>query len=383
MTRSYGYIAHPPLSSGVADPLINNFIHMNQWTQNYQLFSFSQSALDINDGHGTGDSCGADNARDGYYYIILHAPPKADTVNTDRYLQGALLPWAIYSEDIPATAVDNPYITWQQDGGVEEYLTGSGLSGLITSDTADPNRKISWGDIIQLGGNATYEFKWTPDAGGGFVMGRLKTHQIRTAALGVWPGPDLTLTDAEAQFSLAYNSGGHAIRGYTTDANLYSLGNLVHLGASGNAVTATESLDGATARCLCAFGHPQGVWTDSDSLTNIMHDGATLKITRQLLATDYDAATYSATCCAIATVVGSSVGDEAIIKFSSTGAADSCQYDIDTDTTGWGGSGADLFATATMDINTAGDEITIEIAAPADASGEIILHSISIWDRSY
>jgi hypothetical protein len=111
-----------------------------------------------------------------------------------------------------------------------------------------------------------------------------------------------------------------------------------------------------------------------------MHDGATLKITRQLLASDYDAATFDVTCAIVATV-NTFMGDPAIVKFSSIGAGDSCQYNITADTTGWGGSGPDLFATETLTCNTAGDEITIEMAA--DLGGEMILHSVSIWDRSY
>jgi hypothetical protein len=228
LRRKTGYIGEPPLANEIGLALAKDFHYLNCWAQNYQLFSFWQPALDPN--HG--DQCVATTQIaycDGNYYVILCSPPKIDTSNPQRSLQGALLPWASMGFKTVGGGLDWeewPTITWQQTGEAAETLYDNKASSLEVSADLAKDKRLPWKNPIMLGGAG--QFLWTPDAAGGFTWGVLTTHQIRTAALGIWPGPDWDLTAAQARFNTAKFAQGHGIRGYTTTAAKNSLGNIVH-----------------------------------------------------------------------------------------------------------------------------------------------------------
>jgi hypothetical protein len=377
LRRETGYIGEPPLANEIGLALAKDFHYLNCWAQNYQLFSFWQPALDPN--HG--DQCVATTQIaycDGNYYVILCSPPKIDTSNPQRSLQGALLPWASMGFKTVGGGLDWeewPTITWQQTGEAAETLYDNKASSLEVSADLAKDKRLPWKNPIMLGGAG--QFLWTPDAAGGFTWGVLTTHQIRTAALGIWPGPDWDLTAAQARFNTAKFAQGHGIRGYTTTAAKNSLGNIVH--TQGTAKVDDDDLyQNARRTCLMQWGHPQGIWTDnSAAYVNIRNANTTYKTpARGWRNQSYSSTFFVADVAAIVTVSGAAAGNPAYLRIISVTGADSVAIAKITNTTS--------LITGEIDLATAGGEIMIELKAPVGwaGPGEITLHTLSLWDKA-
>jgi len=371
LKRALGYIGEPPISKDIGIALAQNFHYLNCWQQAGQIFTYTAPALDPDHGDQSGSGL---TYVDGDYYIILYSPPKIDTAHPTRCLQGAFLPWSRYTDHAHDGTFDaHPTITWTPSGGAAQTLYESYGDDNTESVNLAADKRLSWGDLKLLGGRAV--FTWTPDAAGGFTYGKLSTREIRTASLTVWEGPDTTLTDTQAQFDLAKLAPGHAIRGYTTTASLNSLGNLVErLGRS--SLTYDGIWQTGKRRCLFQWGHPVGVWSDYAGYRYLPDvTTTTYKIPkRPLYNASYSAATYDATVAIGVSSVAKAAppSGTAYVKIESTTGADTLIFEITSE--------AFQVASGDLTVASAGDTFKVSIMAHADR--EILLHTISIWDKA-
>lgn len=385
-----GYIGEPPRSIEVGQSALKMFKYLNNFNQMMQIYSYSQSRrVDATYLYGDVASDSAVSGQsevDAYYYLSMWLPTKADTTRTARQLHGVLLPWHLMSiDDHNTTWTDYPLITWQQNGGAVQTLYDSKILSVPSDSITDTNYNspANMGLAIQLGGDTTNsKFTYVPN-GGSYTWGRLRTHQIRTATLGVWTGPDDYLTDAQAQFKPSRLAANTFIRGYTTTAAKRSLGNLIHvMGTDVN--TDDDCWNVARRTCVLSIGVPVGIYTTDTSYGNISRTGTTYKIPpRSFNNTSYAEATYEATVVVIYRVEGASVGDAGACRVTSTQTADTAVVSDESDTASWNDMTAwPEIGTDTIELNASGDTVTIETKAPDNggSEGHYILHSVQIWD---
>jgi hypothetical protein len=281
---------------------------------------------------------------------------------------------------------DMPAITWQQSGEAEQLLWKTNNSDELS--LADSDADLSWSKVIQLGGNTWDDvFSYIPDAGGDWIYGRIKTQNIRTAALGVWMGPDWTLTDDEAQILMGQVAPGKVIRGYTTTEERYSIGNLIHRTGTGTATD--DDLLMNTWRCLFGYSYPRGIHTAGAAYTHLGRDDTTYQITRQRHNTDYESTNYEADVAIVVHTDNCSAGNEAYVKISSITAGDSIEFEIDSDTAVYDpDTFGDMYtqdsaeaSQAFLELASAGDTITIE--SKATGTSEIHVEAVYLWERDF
>jgi len=377
--RKYGYIGEPALYGATAKPLIDSWRYLAQWNLNQQWFSFSQCNRNSSGSSpvsGGDDDGTVGDVVNGEFHIILHAPPRTDTTDPwdERHLCGVLLPWRYTSALTVGDAWDYPAsVRWQQTGGANQNLWWS-YGSFAPGST--PGTSLEWESAIQLGGKRA-KFTWTPEAAGGYTFGTLTTAGIRTAALGVWPGPDpvgVGLSSDNAIFDYSDHAPGRPIRGYTGTADLENLGHMIH--QAGYDIQTQDSILNNSRICLFQWGHPCGVYNNTaGAYTKVAPDGTTWKTLANKLNDTYDGATLDCECAIIYTCSGATGGNPAYVRYRSPGGDSVVTITSDaasaTLTTAFD---VDLVLSATDDGD---NEFYVESRAPT--SGEIVVHTISIW----
>lgn len=329
------------------------------WLQNQQLFAYSAANT------STGDT----ESVDGNFYIILHSPPKEDTANPTRQLQGVLMPWN-YAPDIAGGSITQPVeVIWQQAGGTAETL-------IQRTDDLTKNDRLRWADGFQLGTKTGENFSYTPDSYGDWTYGTLTTKNIKTASLGVWTGPDWSLTDAQANYLYKSIAPGQPITGYEDLSTFGNVGGLIqHVGGESAGWWEEDSLERAMMRCVLQLGHPVGIWTDTASYTNIGPSGTTylISVPEYYPYASNEIDIYPTV---IVTPTGASSGDKAYVKISSSTASDTWELGVETNSLGMYDYTDASNDKLTVDVS-AEEEITIELKAPS--SGELLLHTVALW----
>ena len=365
--QSACYIGKPPSAPYFGEPIMSSFQYLNNWSQNGQLFTYSGPPDDqMNDAPG----------QDGTFYIILQGADKADdsASNDHRQLGGALLPWKYDAEQLTSQWTSEVSISWEHDGAAadlhyEQSVANSGQSSNYFNDLT------SWNDPIKLYGN---DFVYTPAAD--YSMGKLVTTGIQTAALGVLTMPDPVMSPAQSVFfadngNHAYIAPDRAIRGYTGTGDP-SLGTMIHLVGD---TSRNDDLVWNTQRCLFQWGHPRGVWSDTDSYTELATD-ARYKLIPQNYREQSTSTQVTLHPLIVATSTGADAGNQAFVKLTIyddvPAVVDTWEISFyDNATTLYkysSGSGSDG-----INIDCAPCTMKVEIQSPT--SGEVLLHTIALW----
>lgn len=386
MNRKDGYTGVSPSGSRVGESATNLFNYLNNWAMNYQMLSYSGDAYcTLNTAGDThGDTSGPKLTKtNGYFYLPIWSPPQHD--GEDRLLNGALMPWSTTFIFSGGVRDDYAYITWQQDGGAEVTLwEDPGNNTDTDSDDLNLDSRLKPPRMIELGYGSDGEelFTYTPDSSADWVYGRIKTNQIRTAALGIWPGPHRQLSDTQARFLAKYMCSGNAIRGHSGwTENPHSLGDMFQCGGFEDAVGGYDDmLFCSTRRYLFGWAHPCGVWWDGhDAYETLGGADTSYVVSPQNWNSTYEGSQTTVSVAVVMSSLNAAVGDPASIKIVSEGTADFVELQLTADPAGW-----PELVTGSLDILTAGDKIQIGLRAPDNgATGEVVLHSVSIVDQSW
>jgi len=360
LNTEHGNIGRPPSYKDVGKPSVQAYQYMKNWLQNQQLFSYSASR----------DSEGGDTTTQGNFYVILHNAGKDDTSNPKRQLEGVLLPW-YYEPDYAGGVVTTPVKVEWIHGGLTEVLISWGSEKPHAST-------LPWSECILLGSSNVEKFEYTPEGSGEWTYGILRTTNIKTAALGIWPGPDWTLTDDQARTLLEYYAPGNLIIGGTgvnkkVDELISGFGNQVLAGWD------NDGLERNMVRCLYQWGHDVGVWTDyatASSYVNIGGSGATYKI-RVPEYYSYASDEIEVYPTIIVTPSGAGGGDKAYVKISSSTAADTWEFSTEVNSLALYDY-KDVAGYDTLTVDTSDEEeITIEVKV--DSGVELLLHTVALW----
>ena len=120
---------------------------------------------------------------------------------------------------------------------------------------------------------------------------------------------------------------------------------------------------------MLGTGHPTGICTSSTSYVNLRGDEAPFMVRPMALYSDDDVACTPAI---VAGAVGSSGGNPAYVKFSSTTSADDSEIEITSDTEA-------LYSDpGGLNISKEGDLVNIYLKAPTD--GAIYLMAYTLWE---
>ncbi|MCP4677737.1 MAG: hypothetical protein GY854_19910 [Deltaproteobacteria bacterium] len=335
---------------------------------NYQLFSFS----------GPPDSnYNVAHSGTGHFYPILHAPPRADTsaANKLRRIDGVGQAWRITNSN----EFGSPAIKWQQNGKSQYTI----YEGNVTSGAS-----ATYGDTLRTGdrpGKGQIElfhpdFSYEPDSSGEWTWGDIEYNNIMFAAFGLWPGPDINLTDDNAQILDNAMAVGRAIRGYDATDTQPSLGTLIHL--IGTTAMTHDSLIGNTKRCLFQCGHPAGVWTDSTSYKTIQPEDALHKVYPRNLLNETTGNYITGYPACVVTVSGAGEGDPACIRYEIHEADGSWLENAIATTES---NTTQLLVPDDFDdtlrVDAPGAYVLVKIKAPE--GGEITIHTWSLWEDAW
>jgi len=386
VNREYGYIGELPYASRVGVPLVRQIQYLLNFLQNEQWYTYSGPGYTSGDASSELPNPHHDYGSEVPYYVILHAPEKADTSNSERQLGGVLLPWS-YDANSPS---DPAKVTWQGPSmGSAETIWEAYDRWPVNGVDVYATERIPRSQAIQLWNTddtvlGRDVFQWTPDNASEFEYGTLKTKYIRTAALGIWPMPDVTLTDDQMQISTANVAADRIIRGLRWQSgsliNLPSLGDMIQMIGDGS--FDHDCVENATKRCLLQTGHPRGITCNETTYKNIRGDsdsGSTFKVrTRNLLASTGTIATYPAL---VLSATNASGGNPGYVKYTSITGSDTWTLEVTSNTLALydysqADGGSDTLAIDADDI----DEVRIEVQAPT--SGTITIWTYSLWEPS-
>lgn len=373
MNKGVCYIGDPLLSASSLEAA-ELYRYLNFWSQQYQLFSYSQPC-------DTSYGCG-DRNYPAEFYLVLPPGPKADTSNPTRQLMGCLLPWCCSSSSGEVSW--NCEITWQQNGGSEYTLLDryldSGTDWLDVTQTPPEReylRRKNIGNLITLTDD---NFNYTPNGSGYLSWGLLTISSILPASLGVWICPDKTLTYDEAQIPYSQLAVGKAIRGYESGED-GSLGTIIHNIGDGD--FDDDSTELQTRRCLFQWAHPQGIYVAYDGgswqsvFGNSTHNGK-IKIWQQDFIDQGSSGTRTVYPAIVASGTGLAAVGPGYFRMTSTGTSDT-----------WGGT-IESDSVAKYDYISFADTLTVDfptdtILCEAYCSGtgdEMLIHNVSIFSGS-
>lgn len=271
--------------------LWDNWLYLNHWWRQGQLFSYSGPPdHSINIGNTT--------ITEGMFMPIMWSPPNIDS--SERQLGMRCLWWHEYAD---ANATVNIY------DGVPYSGDASGTR-LLLVPAFGGTRDAAYGDQVVEDGSFTEIYKsmtFTPDANGDFCVIGVEVKNLMPAALNIWEMPPAKFNTTNTRSDEMYFSPGEPIRGYTsgTDAT-GSLGHLRHWigsGADGNYAQGVvdgdwdkDWIERGTRRCYFQYGHHNGIWSDSTSSYNLFrgHNGANEDFTFRIKARNLLGATSGA-----------------------------------------------------------------------------------------
>ena len=305
----------------------------------------------------------------GNFYVILPQVPKRDAVNTYRELNGVLLPrryWPVVAGGDVATSVK---VKWREDDHVTVHTLIDTDGRLDEIDDPVDNEK-KWANAFKLHSKAAADqkFYYEPAAGAGvhWTFGTLKTNQIETASLSIWPAPDWALTDADAGVLKKDISPGRIVKGYTGTAGHASLGDLVQDigGDSKEDYFNTDSI-----RPAFAWGHPVGVYSNSNTYKDLSIGAGSGPAYYYMRIPKLWTSQTTMECypTALLTVSGAGEGDPAALRIKSDGGGDTWDLETETNTAG---AVPDLYdytdnSNETLTVNTGSDFLRVELKAPA------------------
>lgn len=351
---SHGNTGEPPIAGNIARPAVNMYQYLKNWLQNQQLFTFVNA---LGDSVASGETSS--------FYVMLHNAPKDDTSNPERELLGGLMPWSINaSVGTPAK------IEWIHGGSTEELF-----STVSDKEEATP----AWSDIIKLGSSGAEKFQYTPQGSGLWTYGELKLTGIQAASVGVWPGPDWTLTDNQAKVLASNLAAGTYIMGYDGSSN--SLGALIQ-SPGGDTITewALDTLERNATVCLFQWGHPVGVWIDDSSgvaYYTVGGSGCTCKVQVPAIRSyaSNEIEVYPTVVCSATLNSGT-----AYVQITASDSGDTWELPITNEAVtlyDYTDASNDTLTLST-DVE---EEITIEIKP--STGGEILLHSVALWGHLF
>lgn len=299
------------------------------------------------------------NPRDGNFYPIFFEQPRMDG-NGARNFAVDFLSWA------GTLAETDQTIEWYAD------ISDVAATSTIYSRTIDELEPAdAWGDRTRgIWGTAQVSVSDGEGSAPSFVASRIKTTNIKLAALSIWSMPDLV--DGNDPYREWHGKRGSIIRGNTGS---YSAGDFGKLGVysriSGD--SSVDTAESATRRCLFQWGHPAGVWSDQNSFNNVIGDFPWPVYPRNLLRCEV--ADTRVVRLIPAVVVTASDGAE--IKFTcGTSSITLTAGAYATPTLLAGDSSTNYIEATTGDDDTR--YCTVEIKAPV--GGEILLHTLSLWE---
>lgn len=376
----HGYIGQEPSATHWAEPALSSLYYLKHWAQQGQIFTYSGPPDDtINDTPGTTYATHDATKLAGSFYVILQGTSKFGAP-ADRHLAGALLPWKFNAWWNGSSWDHDVAITWQQNG----YAASDLFREQIVSPNYDqmgynvdlPPKIKPW----KLTGT---DFSYIPDAGG-YSWGCLGTEGIQTAALGIWTSPDHYLSASNARYIAstghAYIASGRAIRGYTGNQPK-SLGDMIH--EIGDTASTEDALNWATERCLFQWGHPRGVYSESNSYAELCAN-ARYRVWPQNYREQPNTEVTTVHPLIVATSGNATSGDKAYVKITSL---TSLGATIDTWEVGFYDNTTSLYKYSDgtgsdgLDINAHDCSfLKIEMKAPnVGGTGTLKLHTVALW----
>jgi len=380
----HGYIGELPRSDKIGYRLVREVQYLLNWLQHGQIYTYSGPGFTDGDPSTELPNPHHTYTGDVDYYPIIYSPQKTDqdTGKTDRQLGGALLPWSYNGDNT------NPVkILWTPPGGSEvtlyemqgEYPLTDGNNRRYVYDV------ISHDEIIEIWNKEDDKFQYTPHAVNPWQMGKLSTEFIRTAALGIWTMPDVTLTEDQEQVGLGHVSPEKIIRALDA-GGVASIGDLVQL--LGDGTLDHDAVENMTMRCLLQSGHPRGIQCNqSSSYRNLRTESASVHSFFRVQSRNLLGSSSGTSACYPAVVLqtsGASGGNPGCVKYTSTTGSDTWTLEVTSDdasptlyTYDQASGGSD-----TLDIDSdAADTVKIELKAPS--SGTIDLFTYSLWEPLY
>lgn len=376
--QEHCHIGKDPSATYFGDPAQAAFTHLQNWRQNGQLFTYSGPPDDaMNDTPGTA----FDNTDtvDGNFYVILQGTDKNDSMTT-RMLGGALLPWKYNAWYNTGTNDwdDEVSIKWTPSGLSTqtlhiEYSESPRFSDMGYHTPLDP--------FVQPWDISTTDFYYSPTTD--YQYGTLATTGIQTAALGIWTMPDVSLSYAQAIFRAAsghsYIAPGRAIRGYTGTGEP-SLGDMIHyIGDTAR----SDSINWNTQRCLFQWGHPVGVYKETNSYSELF-TGARFPVWPQNYREQPNTNEIVVHPNIVATSTNATSGDKAYFKVTSY---DTTLTEIDSWEVSFYDNTLQLYkysdgTAATGLVINAHDVSYLKFEAKAadnSGTGTLLVHTISLW----
>jgi hypothetical protein len=364
--EDYCRIGEPPLSDKTGQPILDSYRYQNNWIQGGQIFSY-QNGLDDTQGDDI------DTSGNGTYYIILPSSTAADTSETDRFLEGALIPWFCEPTVAAGAFTQLVTVTWQQTGGTAQTLYESAE----TIESGNPLNKA--GFLLKSRRGTNQSFKYTPHASEGWTWGKIVTKGIRTAALGVWMQPYRTLTAAQAVVEDPRVAAGEVIRGQ--DSSIY----VQDKRSLGDIMTRTGIDDGDydamlqnATQCVWQWGHSHGAYTETNSYQTMGSSGTEYKLLVPDLYPDTTIGVYPT---AYVTRSGCSGGDPGYLKLT----AEDLGGGADTWTLTFTDDGTELFTYTDASSDTllcrVGTPTKFKVELMAPSSGYVVLHTLALWSR--
>ncbi len=348
-------VGEPAMSSAFGAPLVHTFNHLRQFRAGEYVASYSGRCNHLINGNDANK-----------FHIITRFPVQSGAGD---------VPVIITAKNWKrGYAAGNETWEWYKDYGdgaadSTPYSSGA-VSASVANDTADSHAN---------GAGNEFAVDVTPVAIGtadGFRCSRLDVTNAMIHRLNVFGCPvDPDIDADEAVVRLASVSVGRPLRGYVHGTDDGTIGALIHF-TDDDGTNGTDSVIHNTCRPLFNTPYALGVHlNDEAAYIPIRSDSADNSMTYKVKARNLTGAVGDISC-DVAVVISGDAG--ARIRMSSTTAADNTVYTLG------GGDAAPILKTTsdftgTLDIDPAGDEITIE--ALSGAGNDIYIHTVSLWEN--
>lgn len=344
--RAYG--GELASSAKLGQPLVAAFNHLRQFRAGEYIASYSGRVNPAINGNGASE-----------FHIITRFPVQSGAGD---------VPLIITQKNWKrGYAAGNETIAWFKDytdGAADVTLYDSPAEPITTTnDTANSKphgKKSEWAVDVE-----------PTAANDGFRCSRLDIDNALIHRLNVFGCPATPDLDAdEAVVSSATVSSGDVLRGYVHGTDDGTIGALVHY------LDAEDSVIHNTCRALLNTPYALGVHLNNEAAyIPIRSDGAVNSMTYMVKARNLTGAAGDIACDPAIVISGDAA---ARIRMSSTTAADNVVYTIP----GGGLANPTLKTTAdfgdTLNIDPAGDTITIE--ALSGAGNDVYIQAVSLWE---